>query len=110
MDFNELLDLKIPESALSKLREGVQSKLVVQDLSFHIPGHPLPLEHVNIHAEMRDGDIKLDSASLRIGQSDLRLRGELSDIQAFLRDHDKTVTLDIHARSNKMLLKRSFRL
>ncbi|MEI9918915.1 MAG: AsmA-like C-terminal region-containing protein [Bacteroidota bacterium] len=108
MDFNELLDLKMPESALSKLREGVQSKLVVQDLSFHIPGHPLPLEHVNIHAEMRDGDIKLDSASFHIGQSDLRLRGELSDIQAFVRDHSKEVTLDIHARSNKMLLKDLF--
>ena len=108
MDFNELLDLKMPESALGKLKEGVQSKLVVQDLSFHIPGHPLPLEHVNIHAEMREGDIKLDSASLRIGQSDLRLRGELSDIQAFIRDRNKAVTLDIHARSDKMFLKDLF--
>jgi uncharacterized protein involved in outer membrane biogenesis len=108
MDFNELLDLKIPESALSKLREGVQSKLIVEDLSFHIPGHPVPLEHVNIHAEMRDGDIKLDSASLRIGKSDLRLRGELSDIQAFIRNRNKAVTLDLHARGNKILLKDVF--
>ncbi|HEX8060936.1 MAG TPA: AsmA-like C-terminal region-containing protein [Cyclobacteriaceae bacterium] len=104
MDFNELLDLKMPESALSKLKEGVQSKLVVQDLSFRIPGHPLPLEHVNVHAEMRDGDIKLDSASLRIGKSDLRLRGELSDIQAFIRNRNKAVTLDLQARANKILL------
>jgi len=108
MDFNELMDLKLPEQALSKLREGIQSKLVVENLSFNIPGHPLPLRNVNIHAEMRDGSIKLDSASMRIGNSDLRLRGSLSDIQAFLRDHKKAVTLSIHAMSNKVLLKDLF--
>ena len=108
MDFNELMDLKLPEQALSKLREGIQSKLVVENLSFRIPGHPLPLENVNIHAEMRDGAIKLDSARMRIGGSDLRLRGSLSDIQAFIRDHSKAVTLNIHALSNKVLLKDLF--
>jgi hypothetical protein len=108
MDFNELVDLKMPEQALGKLKEGIQSKLVVENLSFHIPGHPLPLENVNIHAQMRDGAIKLDSAWLRIGGSDLRLRGSLSDIQAFIRDHSKVVKLDIHALANKVLLKDLF--
>ena len=108
MDFNELMDLKLPEQALSKLKEGIQSKLVVENLSFNIPGHPLPVENVNIHAEMNNGSIRLDSATMRIGKSDLRLHGSLSDIQAFLRDHSKAVTLNIHALSSKVLLKDIF--
>jgi len=108
MDFNELMDLKLPEQALSKLKEGIQSKLVVENLSFNIPGHPLPLKNVNIHAAMTNGSIVLDSATLRIGDSDLRLKGSLSDIQAFIRDRTKEVKLDIHALSNKVLLKDLF--
>lgn len=108
MDFNELMDLKLPEHALTRLREGIQSRLVVENLSFNIPGHPLPLKNVNIHAEMNNGAIRLDSATMRIGDSDLRLRGNLSDIQAFIRDHTKAVKLDIHALSNKVLLKDLF--
>jgi hypothetical protein len=108
MDFNELMDLTLPEKALGKLQEGIQSKLVVENLSFKIPGHPLPVKNMNIHAAMNKGNITLDSATMSIGESDLRLKGSLSDIQAFLRDRDKAVTLKLHAASNKMLLKDIF--
>jgi hypothetical protein len=73
-----------------------------------LPGHPLPIRDMNIHAAMRDGNIHLDSAWLQIGDSDLRLSGSLSDIQAFLRDHSKEVTLKINARAKRMLLKDVF--
>jgi uncharacterized protein involved in outer membrane biogenesis len=111
MDFKELDDLKhlkLPEQALGKLREGIQSKLVVEDLSFKIPGHPLSVEKVNVHAEMSNGAITLDSATMRIGSSDLRLRGSLSDIAGFIRDRDKEIKLEVHALSNKVLLKDLF--
>jgi hypothetical protein len=108
MDFNELMDLNLPEQALSKLKEGIESKLVVTNLSFTIPGHPLPIRNVNIHAGMSEGNIKLDSASLRIGDSDLKITGSLSDLQAFLHDHKKEVTLKLHAVSKKVLLKDLF--
>lgn len=108
MDFNELMDLTLPEKALNKLQEGIQSKLVVENLSFNIPGHPLPVKNVNIHAEMSKGAIRLDSATMRIGDSDLKLKGSLNDIQALLHDHEKPVTLNFHAVSNKVMLKDLF--
>jgi hypothetical protein len=108
MDFNELMDLNLPEQALSKLKEGIESKLVVTNLSFTIPGHPLPIRNMNIHAGMSEGKIKLDSASLRIGDSDLKLTGSLSDLDAFLHDHKKQVLLSLHAVSRRVLLKDIF--
>ncbi len=108
MDFNELMDLNLPEQALTKLKEGIESKLVVTNLSFTLPGYPLPIRNMNIHAGMSEGNIKLDSASLRIGNSDLKITGSLSDIQAFLHDHQKQVSLKLHAVSKKILLKDLF--
>lgn len=108
MDFNELMDLNIPEQALSKLKEGIESKLVVTNLSFTIPGHPMPIRNMNIHAGMSEGNIRLDSASLRIGDSDIKISGSLNDLDAFLRDHKKQVKLNLHASSKKVLLKDLF--
>lgn len=105
MNFKELNDISLPEQSLNKLKEGIQSKLSVEHLSFRIPGYPHPVQNMNVQAEMRDGRITLDSASLRIGDSDLQLSGSLSDIQAFLHDRSKNVTVALNARSNKIRLK-----
>lgn len=104
MDFKELTDIQLPEQSLNKLKEGIQSNLSVENLSFHIPGYPHPVKDMNIHAEMKDGRITLDSASLRIGNSDLQLSGSLSDIRAFLRHREKTIKLTLNASSKQMIL------
>lgn len=104
MDFKELTNVKLPEESLNKLKEGIQSSLSVEDLSFRIPGYPDPVRDMNLHAAMRDGHIVLDSAFLRIGHSDLRLSGSVSDVAAFLRDRTKTVLVTLNASSNKVLL------
>jgi len=105
MDFKELTDIRLPEQSLNKLKEGIQSKLVVEDLSFRIPGYPHPVRNMNVHAEMRNGHIQVDSVSLNIGESDLRLSGSISDVQAFLHDRSKLVTVAVNATSNKILFR-----
>lgn len=108
MDFKELVDPDLPEQFLSRLKDGVQSELTVEDLSFRIPGHPHPVRDMNLHAEMRNGRIVLDSLSLRLGKSDLRVDGSLSDLVAFLHDHEKPVTLALNANSSTLALKELF--
>jgi len=105
MNFKEIHDIELPEESLNKLKEGIQSQLVVEDLSFRIPGYKHPVEHMNVHASMSDGRITLDSASLRVGNSDLHLDGSLSDIRAFLRHPHQTIQLALHASSNQLVLK-----
>lgn len=104
MDFKELDDITVPEESLNKLKEGIQSKLSVENLSFRIPGYPRAIRDMNLHAHMEDGRITIDSAALRIGDSDIALDGSLSDIRAFLRHHHKTITLALNAKSNRLIL------
>ncbi len=102
MDFKELHDITLPEQSLNKLREGVQSKLVVEDLSFRIPNYPLAVRNMNIRAEMKDGRVMVDSATLEIGDSDVELHASISDVRAFLRDREKPITLALHVGSKQV--------
>ena len=104
MDFKEVDDIVLPEESLSKLKEGIQSKLVVENLSFRIPGYPHAVRDMNIHAEMRDGRVTVDSAFLKIGDSDLALSGSISDVRAFLHDRNKAIKLALHAASKQVVL------
>jgi hypothetical protein len=104
MDFKEIHDITLPEESLNKLKQGIQSRLAVRNLSFRIPGYPHAVRDMNIVAEMKDGQVTVDSASLKIGKSDLKFNGSISDVRAFLRDHDKTITVALNAGSKQMIL------
>lgn len=104
MDFKEMHDIPLPEASLHKLKEGVQSRLVVENLSFRIPGHPETVHGVNILAHMKDGRVTVDSASLKIGTSDLAFSGSISDVRRFLRNRDRPIKLALQARSNHVIL------
>lgn len=104
MNFKEMNDIILPEESLNKLKEGIQSKLIVEDLSFRVPGYPHAVRDVNIHAEMKDGRVTVDSAFLTIGESDLELSGSISDVRAFLRNRHKTIKLAINVGSKQMML------
>src|SRR5436190_18064649 len=99
MDFKEIMDSNLPEQSLSRLKEGIQSKLTVTDLSFRIPGYPHAVRDVTLHATMSKGLVTVDSARVKIANSDLRLSGSLSDIQGFIRDPHESITLTLNATS-----------
>lgn len=104
MDFKELHDITLPEESLNRLKEGIQSTLSVENLTFRIPGYPHVVRDMNIRAEMKDGRVVLDSASLTIGESDIEFSGSISDVRAFLRDRDKTIHVALHIGSKELKL------
>ena len=105
MNFKELVDFSAPEKEISELTQGVQSELKVTDLTFRIPHYPYMVEHLNLHADMKNGFVKLDTLSFSIGHSDFHLDGSLSDLPALFHQQEKPVVLTLHAQSSKMILK-----
>ena len=105
MNFKELVDFSVPEKEISELTEGVQSELKVTDLTFRIPHYPYMVEHLNLHANMKNGFVKLDTLMFTIGHSDFHLDGSLSDLPALFHQQEKPVVLTLHAQSSKMILK-----
>ena len=105
MDFKELVDMSVPEKTMDKLTKGIQSELLVRNLTFRIPGHPFIVEKLNAHAYMKNGFVNLDTLSFRMGNSDLRMKGSLSDLPSLFHHHEKPVLITVEARSNKLVLK-----
>ncbi len=104
MNFNELVDLSQPQQELSELTQGVQSELTVHNLTFRIPGYPYTVDHLNLHAAMKDGFVQLDSLVCDIGHSDFRLDGSLEDLPALFHNQQKPVTLKLNAHSRLLVL------
>jgi hypothetical protein len=104
MNFNELVDLSQPQQELSELTEGIQSELTVRDLTFRIPDYPYTVDHLNLHADMKSGFVKLDSLVCNIGHSDFRIDGSLEDLPALFHNQQKPVTLILNAHSRLAVL------
>jgi uncharacterized protein involved in outer membrane biogenesis len=105
MDFKELVDISLPEQTIGKLTGGIQSELTVSNLTFRIPSYPYNIEHLDMHADMKDGFLRLDTLSFRVGNSDFHMNGSLSDLPALFHQQDKPVRLNLNAGSNKIVLK-----
>src|SRR5579859_103834 len=105
MNFKELVDLSLPEKELSELTEGIQSELTVTNLSFRAPSYAYTIEHLNLHANMKDGFVKLDSLSCKIGNSDFHCSASLDDLPALFHHQEKPVNLTFNAHSNKIVFK-----
>ena len=88
MDFKELVDISVPEKTMDKLTKGIQSELSVRNLTFHIPGYPYMVEKLNMHADMKGGFVNLDTLSFRIGNSDVTMKGSLSDLPALFHHQE----------------------
>jgi hypothetical protein len=104
MKLTELIDIAAPERNLARLKQGVDSELRVRDLHVRIPGHPHPIDDLDIHAQMRKGFVEIDTFSLRMATSDLRLRGSISDLPAIFHHQSKPIELklDLDSRSLKL--------
>lgn len=105
MDFNELVDLHLPEESMAKLKEGIQSELTVSNLTFRVPGYPHIVRNLDLHADMKDGFVKLDSLSFNFGNSDFSMNGSLSDLPAIFHRQQKPVQVLFNAHSRKMVMK-----
>ncbi|WP_205511266.1 AsmA-like C-terminal region-containing protein [Longitalea arenae] len=110
MNFKELVDMSLPEQSMGKLTEGAQSELTVKNLTFRIPNYPYNIEKLNLHANMKNGFVRLDSLACKIGQSDFYLNGSLSDLPAIFHHQTKPVIATLNARSRKMVLRELFNI
>lgn len=105
MDFDELVDLNMPGNNLAKLKEGIDSEIIIKDLSFTIPGYDSPVTDANGHAIMRNGLITLDSLNFKVADSDFRMNGSLSDFPAVFHAENKPVRATLNMASEKINFK-----
>jgi hypothetical protein len=109
MNFSELIDFQKPENSFAKLKEGVESELMIKDLGFSLPGKKQKVDRMNLHAFMSAGKFTLDSLTVYSGKSDIKISGSISDLPALFHRLDKNISIRFEAASSKIDFPELFR-
>ncbi|WP_154857265.1 AsmA-like C-terminal region-containing protein [Cyclobacterium xiamenense] len=104
MDLDEIIDSEVPKLGMAKLKDGIDSELRIEDLSFLVPGQLHPVSEANGLATMQDGKIQLNHLSFTIGDSDFNFSGSISDFPALFHGLDKDVSIHVRSNSDRILL------
>jgi len=100
MNFHDIVDLTQPEKSIEKVNESYFTELEVKNLSFRMPAFHLPVQNVMIKASMDGHQATLDQFDFKVGDSDIRLRGSISDLPAILHHTADPVSVNLFLESN----------
>jgi hypothetical protein len=99
MNFHDIVDLDNPEKSIEKLNESYFTELDVKNLTFRAPGFHLPVRNVNIRATMDGHEAKIERFDLKVGNSDLSISADISDLPAILHHTKNPVTAHLTIKS-----------
>ena len=100
MNFHDIIDLNNPEKSIERLNESYFTELKVSDLSFKAPDYHLPLKDLDLYAVMDGHKATIDYANLKLGNSDLKIKGSIDDLPAILHHTNKDVVTKLEITSN----------
>lgn len=95
MNFHDVIDLANPEKTLENFNEAYYTELNVEDLGFNLADYPVPFSDINIKASMESERAVIKLFSFKAGNSDLKIRGSVSDLPALIHHLDQKVKTDL---------------
>lgn len=95
MNFHDIIDIDNPEKSIERLNESYYSELVVQNLKFKSSSFHLPLDKLDIKATLKGHEAKIEKFNLKIGKTDLHVKGMISDLPAIIHHTNIPVTTDL---------------
>ena len=98
MTVDELLDYNDVPTTLGKLKDGTDSRLILKDISYQSSVYP-PLLTLNGEVDIIAGSLILKELKGKIGKSDFDLKGEITNLAAFLHGQDTDVVANIIGKS-----------
>ena len=100
MRFHDIIDLDRPETALNELNQAYFSELKIDGLSLESSELPAPLKKLDMHLIMKGKKAELDLFDAEFGNSDLSIKGYLSNLPAIVHHTNIPVVahLDIESK------------
>ena len=99
MNFRDIIDLEHPERSIEKLNESYFTELMIKDLSFSSPQYHLALNDLDVSATVKGREAALDHFNMKVGKSDISIKGIISDLPAILHHSDQLVTTKLEINS-----------
>ena len=100
MRFHDIIDLEHPEKALDRLNQSYFSELNIENLHVESADLRVPIEALDMHLAMSGKRGVLDKFDLKMGATDLSLKGYVSDLPAIVHHTDIPVEAELDISSN----------
>jgi hypothetical protein len=105
MNFRDIIDIDHPEKSIELLNESYFTELKIEHLKFVSETWDVPVKSIDLHAIMNGHEAKLNYLSMKIGRSDIRIQGLISDLPAILHHTALPIETDLTIRSKILDLK-----
>jgi len=100
MRFHDIIELEHPEKALDQLNQAYSTELNIENLHVESRDLPVPIDQLNMHLAMSGERGVLDRFDLKMGATDLSLKGFVSDLPAIVHHTDIPVEAELEINSN----------
>ena len=100
MKFHDIIDLDNPEHALKDLNQAYFSEVKIDNLQLNSASLPAPLKNLDIHLVMNGKKAKVNQFEMLLGQSDLSIKGDVSNLPAIVHHTNIPVTAHLEIMSN----------
>jgi hypothetical protein len=100
MNFHDIIDLNNPEKSIEKLNESYYTELIVEDLGFSIPGYNQRIDDIDVDIQVTGNRAVIRNFSIEVGNTDLSIKGDLSDLPAVIHHTNVPVVANLNLSSN----------
>ncbi|GAB5554481.1 MAG: hypothetical protein Sapg2KO_40720 [Saprospiraceae bacterium] len=100
MRFHDIIDLDHPEKALNALNQAYYSELNIENLHVESSNLKVPIDTLNMHLAMTGQRGVLDRFDLKMGDTDLSLKGFISGLPAIVHHADTPIEAELEINSN----------
>jgi len=105
MKFHDIIDLTNPEKSIEKLNEAYYSEILIDDLGFKTSSYHLPLDGLSTKITVEGHNAQIDYFRAKVGDSDIKIAGHISDLPAIIHHTDDEVTADLTIESTLLDIK-----
>lgn len=105
MKFHDIIDIDQPEATLQELNQAYYASLKVENLAFESASLPAALSNLDVNLEMNGKQAELRTLRMKLGESDIDIKGSLSDLPAIVHHASIPVEAELHIASKNLDLK-----
>lgn len=105
MNFKDIIDIDNPERSIERLNESYYSELKVQNLKFDTDALSAPVKGIDLFATLKGHEAKIDFLNMKIGRSDINIKGSISDLPAIIHHTEIPVTTNLKVTSKLIDIK-----
>ncbi len=104
VNFHDIIDLDAPEKVINNLNESYYTSLEVKNLKLEHLNNNFSISDCDMKAKLNGHKAEMEYLKVKIGESDLNIKGQISDLPAVMHAKNTPVTCDLSMESKKINL------